>query len=849
MSGDTNSDARGVLADYRVIDLTDERGHLAGAIWAQMGADVIAIEPLEGSSARRLAPFAGDVEGPERSLHHWSYNRGKRSVVLDLGTAEGVEHAKALIAGADVVFECFEPGEAEALGLGRDVLAELNPALIHVSITPFGSDGPKANWVASDLGLQASAVNMAVTGDKDRAPLRAGGTLPQAMHNAASEGAGAALIALWERQTRSGLGQHIDMSAQQSMSQASMSSTLNTSLNATVTQRIAGGASLQGIDIQLMWACADGHASVTFLFGPGFRAFTQNLMDWVHEEGFCDEATRDKNWTEYAMMLLDGREPVSEYERLKQLLTGFFATKTKAELLDAAMSRRLLITPVSTTGEVVDSEQLAVREYWEDVDHSDVVPQDETGAGAGSFDPAAVRYPGAFAKFTETPLVNLRRAPTLGEHTGEVLAELDASERLPAVPASIAPVAHTSPPLEGVKVLDFMWAMAGPAASRVLADYGAEVIRVESANKLDAVRSIQPFHDDVGDPDGSGLFSNLNAGKRGLALDMSKPEALDVIWDLIDWADVILESFSPKAMTGWGMGWSQVLERRPDVVMASSCLMGQTGPLALLAGFGTMAAAISGFFYPVGWPDRAPAGPFTAYTDYTSPRWLVAAVMGALEHKRQTGRGQYVDLSQSEAALHLMAPALLERTTNGRIWEAAGNRDLVFAPQGAYQTAAGSSAGDDHDDNWIAISCLDDGQWVALAGAMGRDDLAPLSAAERHVRHDELDGVISAWTREHDGNELMAELQAAGVAAHIVQNSPEFTVDPQLLHRNALVEVPHGKQGTTTVENTRFVMSRTPAKVDRGGPTLGEHTFEVLTETLAYDGDRIAELAVAELLE
>jgi len=733
--------------------------------------------------------------------------------VLDLGTAEGVEHAKALIAGADVVFEAFDPGEAEALGLGRDVLAELNPALIHVSITPFGSDGPKANWMASDLGLQASAVNMAVTGDKDRAPLRAGGTLPQAMHNAASEGAGAALIALWERQTRSGLGQHIDMSAQQSMSQASMSSTLNTSLNATVTQRIAGGASLQGIDIQLMWACADGHASVTFLFGPGFRAFTQNLMDWVHEEGFCDEATRDKDWVEYAMMLLDGREPVSEYERLKQILTEFFATKTKAELLDAAMSRRLLITPVSTTAEVVDSEQLATRGYWENVDHSDVV----SDAGAGSFDPAAVRYPGAVAKCTESPVVSLGRAPTLGGHSDDILAELRGGERLPAVPAAVVPT--------------------------------AESIRVESANKVDAVRSIQPFHDDVGDHDGSGLFSNLSAGKRGLALDMSKPEALEVIWDLIDWADVILESFSPKAMTGWGMGWEQVRERRPDVVMASSCLMGQTGPLAMLAGFGTMAAAISGFFYPVGWPDRAPSGPFTAYTDYTSPRWLVAAVMGALEHKRQTGRGQYVDLSQSEAALHLMAPALLERTTNGRIWESASNRDLVFAPQGAYRTAAGSSPGEDHDDNWIAISCVDDGQWIALAGQMGRDDLASLSSAERRARHDELDEIISAWTRGRDGYELMAELQAAGVAAHIVQNSPEFTVDPQIIHRQHLVEVPHAKQGTTTVENTRFVLSRTPARVDYGGPTLGEHTFEVLTETLAYDGDRIAELAVAELLE
>ncbi|WP_419552588.1 CaiB/BaiF CoA transferase family protein [Candidatus Poriferisodalis sp.] len=845
MSAETNTVQHGVLADYRVIDLTDERGHLAGAIWVQMGADVIAIEPPEGSSARRLGPFAGDVEHPERSLHHWAYNRGKRSVVLDLRTPQDVERAKALIAGADVVFESFEPGEAEALGLGRDALAGLNPALIHVSITPFGSDGPKANWAVSDLALQASAVNMAITGDKDRAPLRAGGTLPQAMHNAASEGAGAALIALWDRQTRSGLGQHVDMSAQQSMSQASMSSTLNTSLNATVTKRIAGGASLQGIDIQLMWPCADGHASVTFLFGPGFRAFTENLMDWVYEEGFCDEATRDKNWNEYAMMLLDGREPISEYERLKQVLTEFFATKTKAQLLEAAMTRRVLITPVSTTAEVVDSHQLAFREYWEDVDHSDVV----SDADAGSFDPAAVRYPGAFAKFTETPLVNLGRPPKLGEHTDEVLAEVSASERLPAVPAAIAPVARTSPPLEGVKVLDFMWAMAGPAASRVLADYGADVIRVESANKLDAVRSIQPFHDDVGDPDGSGLFSNLNAGKRGLALDMSKPEALEVIWDLIDWADVILESFSPKAMAGWGMGWPQVHERRPDVIMASSCLMGQTGPLAMLAGFGTMAAAVSGFFYPVGWPDRAPAGPFTAYTDYTSPRWLVAAVMGALEHRRQTGRGQYVDLSQSEAALHLMAPALLERTTNGRIWEAAGNRDLVFAPQGAFPTASGGPAGDDLDDNWIAISCVDDGQWAALAGAIGRRDLASLNTAERHARHDELDDIISAWTRGRDGYDLMTELQAAGVAAHIVQNSPEFTVDPQVVHRQHLVEVPHGKQGTTTVENTRFVLSRTPAQVSYGGPTLGEHSFEVLTETLAYDGDRIAELAVAELLE
>lgn len=269
--------------------------------------------------------------------------------------------------------------------------------------------------------------------------------------------------------------------------------------------------------------------------------------------------------------------------------------------------------------------------------------------------------------------------------------------------------------------------------------------------------------------------------------------------------------------------------------------MGQTGPLALLAGFGTMAAAISGFFHPVGWPDRAPAGPFGAYTDYTSPRWLVAAVMAALEHRRATGEGQYIDLSQAEAALHLLAPALLDRTANGRVWERAGNRDLVFAPHGVYPTAG--------DDAWLAVACADDADWAALAAVIGADDLAPLSVGERHALHDELDDRISAWTSGQDGMAAMSRLQAAGVPAHIVQNSAELAVDPQILHRGHMVEVSHAKQGTTIVDASRFHLSRTPSVVGHGGPTFGEHTFDILTGLLGYDGDRIADLAAAELFE
>lgn len=811
-----------MLDHYRVLDLTDERGHLAGFILAQMGAEVIAIEPPSGSTARRIGPFANDIDDGEHSLTFWSYNRGKKSVILDLETANGREKLTELIRGADIMFESFDPGVMESMGLGTKEVEELNPKLINVSITAFGSNGPKANWLYSDLTIQASAGNMVLTGDEDRSPLRAGGTLPQAFGNAASEAAGAALIALFERQTTSGLGQHIDVSAQHSMNQCTQSMSLATPLGGSVPTRIAGGALLEGIRIQLMWPCQDGYASVSFLFGNAFGPFTQNLMNWLYEEGFCDEATRDKDWFEYAMMLLDGREAPAEYERVKDLLGQFFATKTKAELLEAAMQRRLLITPITTTEEVVNSEQLAFRSYWETVEH---------------FDGTKINYPGSFAKFGATPLKKLGAPPRLGEHTDEVL---DQSERTPEVPIETVKVSKELP-LKGVKILDLMWAMAGPAASRVLADYGAEIIRVESGNKIDAVRTLQPFPNDEADPDKSGIFNNMNAGKQGLSLDLSKPEAIDVIWDLIEWADVVLESFSPKAMSAWGIGYPQIAEKKPEIIMASSCLMGQTGPLAMLAGFGTMAAAISGFFYPVGWTDRAPSGPFSAYTDYTSPRWLVASVMGALEHKRRTGEGQYIDLSQAEAALHLMSPALLEFSINGNVWERAGNRDDVFAPQGGYPTLG--------EDRWIAISCADDHQWTALAEAMEREELASLTKEERRRRHDELDALISEWTQNYNGNELMERLQAKGVAAHTVQNSPELLTDPQMKHRGLFAQVIHASHEPFYVDGPRFQLSRTPGEVTHAGPVLGEHTFEILTEHLGYDSDRIAELAIAELLE
>ncbi len=812
-----------MLASYRVIDLTDERGQLAGLMLRQLGAEVVLVEPPGGSDARRIAPYAGDVVDPERSLHHWSYNRGKKSMLLDLQTDDGIDRLHELIAGADVLLETLSVGERSRLGLGPDAARKLNPALVHASITAFGTTGPKADWPATDLTIQAAAGNMAVTGDKDRPPLRAG-SLPQAWHNGASEAAVAVLIALLERQSRSGLGQHIDASAQQSINQAAQSMMMAAPNRATSTTRIAGGANLQGIDIQLMWPCQDGHASVTLLFGQMIAPFTQNLFDWVFEEGFCDEATRTKDWVEYAMMLLDGREPVAEYERVKQVLADFFATKTKAELLAAAIDRKVLITPVWSAADVVNSPQLESRAYWEDID--------QPGFGT-------VRHPGAVAKVPAQPLEVLPPAPTLGEHSDE-LAE--SPIRTPAV-AVAPPVEESAPPLRDLKILDLSWVMAGPAASRVFADYGAQIVRIESMLRPDGARGMQPFTDDVTDPDYSGLWNNMNAGKRALSLNLSAPESRDVIWDLVDWADLVMDSFGAGALARLGFGHEALLDHKPQLVAASSCLMGQSGPLAPLTGFGTMAAAISGFFYPVGWPDRAPCGPFGAYTDYTSPRWYAAVILAALEHSRATGEGLSIDFSQSESAMQLLAPALLDHTVNGRTWERMANRDLVYSPHGAYPTAG--------DDAWIAIACTTDDHWRVLASMAGHDGWADLTVDERRERADEIDDVLAAWTSGHDGDELMRTLIHAGIAAHVVQNSPECLADPQLQHRNHFVEVSHSAQpdGRTFVEGSRFVMSRTPATYSRGGPMCGEDTYEILTDVLGYDVDRVAELAAAEALE
>ncbi|HYK63842.1 MAG TPA: CoA transferase [Patescibacteria group bacterium] len=399
-------------------------------------------------------------------------------------------------------------------------------------------------------------------------------------------------------------------------------------------------------------------------------------------------------------------------------------------------------------------------------------------------------------------------------------------------------------PLKDVKICDFMWVMAGPASTRILADYGATVVRIESPTRVDTARTLSPYLGDKLGPDTSGLFANCNAGKLGISLDLANPASREVVHDLVRWADVVTESFSPKAMRAWGFDYESLRRVKPDLIMLSSCLMGQTGPLAKIAGFGNMAAAIVGFHNLTGWPDRAPAGVFGAYTDYVSPRFTAMAILAALDYRRRTGEGQYIDQSQAECSIHFLGPAILDYTANGRVDGRVGNLDPAFAPHGVYPAAG--------DDEWVAIVCRNDDDWRNLCAAMENETLAHdsryASAAGRLEHRDAIDSTIAQWTRRFERTSIESRLQARGVPAHSVQNSSDAYRDPQLAHRGHFVALDHPSLGKFTVEGPRAKLSRTPAAVRHTAPSLGRDNQYVLETILGYDETRISEVVASGAL-
>ena len=801
-----------MLSHYRILDLTDDRGHFAGFLFAQLGADVIAVEPPDGQRSRFLPPFAADTHDGEFSLQHWSYNRGKRSVIID-----DQETLVELARTADVLIECG------AFDIDLEGLREVNPSLVTVSMSNFGQDGPKSEWVGTDLTLSAAAGPMSLNGHRDRPPVRI--SAPQVWVNAASEAACAALIALTERKV-SGFGQHVDVSAQEAMILTAQGWMAPSLCDNPPAQRTGGGFELLGmVEFRFVYECSDGYVTITFLPGVLVGSFTNRLLEWVRNEGHLDEDLNDIDWTD----LLTDRpleEVASITDRTSRCLAKALLPYSKDHLFSMAQQDKLLLVPVITPSDVLETPHYTERKFWDEVE----MPQIRR----------KVRFPGPWAHGDTIGLKRLGRPPKLGEHTEEVLSEVP---QIRTFDGDLKPPSQL--PFEGLTVLDFTWVYAGPFATRMLGYYGARVIRVESQTRPDQVRT-SGLSRDPEDPDGpenSQQWHSINAHKESLQLNLKAPEARQVVLDLAAKSDIVVNAFSAGVLDRVGLSPAELLEVNPRLIICSTTLFGQTGPLSPIPGFGNMGAATGGYYELTGWADRLPAGPFLAYTDATSPRLTAALLMAALDHRERTGEGMILDFSQAEGGIHFLTEAMLDQEVNGYAQTRIGNADRWMAPHSVYQCA------NEQDDQWVAIACENDDQWASLASIVGCLDLADLGLTQRQEREEDLDSILQSWCSSRSPSEITDLLQSVGVPVHQVQNSPEIVSDGQLIHRSHFVEVPHDVYESTWVEQYGFRLSRSDGTPNRSGPLWGEHNFQILSDLLGYDGDAIADLVIAGVLE
>ncbi|MDY7019188.1 MAG: CoA transferase [Chloroflexota bacterium] len=383
--------------------------------------------------------------------------------------------------------------------------------------------------------------------------------------------------------------------------------------------------------------------------------------------------------------------------------------------------------------------------------------------------------------------------------------------------------------LEGVKVLDFSWIVAGPTATKVMGDYGATVIKVEGTTRHDVTRTAYSVW--VGGIPGmnrSGLFAWYNSSKYGITLNLNNPSSKEVARRLVDWSDIVVENFTPGTMTRWGLDYNSLKRIKPDVIMISASMEGQTGPRATQPGFGTMLQAGAGFTNFIGWPDRGPVGLSIMYTDFVAPWFMVIAAMVSLEHRRQSGEGQYIDLSQMEASIPFLSSAILNYVANGQIETASGNRSSEYCPHGVYRCCG--------EDRWCAIAIYSDEEWRAFCSVMGdlpwAIDPRFFTLQNRKENEDELDKLIETWTVGQEAEGVMHRLQAKGVAAGIIENGNDcLEADPQLKHRHHFLEVDHPEMGAHLSESSSFILSKTPINVRRS-PCLGEHNEFVCTQIL-----------------
>lgn len=814
----------GPLSDLTVFDLSDEVTAQGARMLAELGADVVRVEDAAGDDVRTRPPYLHEEEDVERSLAHLLFNAGKRSLALDLSRSSAWGVVARLLPSVDVVIGPLNVPQA-----GRSFFDGLRssegdgPAFVEVVFRRGAED-----QLATDLIAMAAGGHITLNGTPDEPPHYPAGQLA---YRQASMAAAEAAVALVCSARRGHPGGHVVISMQEAV-------------NLTTLQTANGNywhwhrevpSRHRPISSGSAYLSRDGKWTSFTVHPPNWSKFT----DWV-ERVLGDTSMQGPEWEDMQYRADHTVDAIPIVERL-------CAQIDQADLCREGQARGLLVMPLNDVPDLAVDPHLVARNFFHDVDDPIV--------------DATLRMP-------RTPFLSdrwashTRRAPALGEHSSDVLAELGgmSSEEIAALfedgvaagsrptPGAVSPARRTQPvesgealadprkPLAGVRVVDFTWAIAGTLCTRLLADLGADVIKVESDYRTDPIRYIGVQPGEEMSYDTNGQFNDVNANKRAVTLNLNSPEGMAAVRDLLATADVVTSNYTPDRLDRWGIGYEGLRAIKPDVILANMAVMGTFGPHKDWRSYGNGIVAMSGLSALTGFPGKRPTGLGTLHTDFTVPYFGALLIMSALMQRDRTGEGQALELSQFESALHLLDTELVEYLNNGGAPQRRGNRSRRFVPHGVFP-------GKD-DDTWVAIACRDDEDWRRICGLLQQPDLAEIT--DRRAEEDRIEEAITAWTRGRDHWVAAAALQASGVPA-----SPVETLE-DLLTRDAAMRDDYRETDlevgvTAMVQEEPILWNGERLRLNRA-PKWGEHTMEVLQGDLGFSNERIAELAAANAL-
>ena len=799
------------LDGVRVLEL----GTMVSAAYAtkligDLGAEVTKVEEPDGDPARLRGPFPGGVVDPEKSGTFLALNTNKRGVTLDFG--QDSEALRKLVAETDILIQNYPPRQMAQRGIDYATFRQLNPRLVMCSITPFGLTGPHKDYSAYEIttahGGGWAWLSPGASERPDLPPLKAAG------HQADLQaGLTAAMVSMaaYAKVLETGQGEHIDLSVQEYVASFLEQNFVYYSYMGQVASRL--GQRL--IAPWGMFECQDGLIFVVTVEQDQWLRLVELMGDpeWASWEIFQDPFMRAQNW-----------------DVLKPYIDEWMQGWKVEELFKAGQERRICFAPVYGMEQLPKQKQLQERDIFVEVTH----PKAGTLTHLGP----PYRFHNDWWQIT-------RPAPLLGEHTQEVLSSPAATIPSKSQPTPNPQSPTPSLPLAGIRVVDFSWAWAGPFCAMQLAHLGAEVIRIESHARPDLGRRV-PIYPTGMEPslNRSGYANQWHQGKKSTLLNLSKPEAIPIARALIKESDVVVENYATGVMERLGLGYEDLKQLNPGLIMASISGYGHTGPQKNYMGYGPAIVPLTGLSSVTGYPGGGPSEVGISYGDPNGGLNAAVAVAAAVIARKRTGQGQYIDVSLWESMAVLVFEGWMDYAMNTHQPERIGNRDPWMAPHNCFRCTG--------EDEWVTIACGTDAEWQALCQAIGKSELANdgrfRTAADRKANEDALEDLLTAWTQERTKWDITAALQAVGVAAFPSMNSKDLADDPHLNARGFFSKLEHPEVGVRTHTGMPWRLTNAPNGVQTPAPLIGNDTDYVMQDLLGYSAEEIAKLKEAKIL-